>query len=41
MWVLVMILVGYGSNDNMLRVWVGGLGGFPFQLQNFLSETTI
>ena len=21
MWVLVMVLVGYGSNDNRLRVW--------------------
>ena len=41
MWVLVIVLVGYGSNDNMQRVWIGGLDGFPFLLQKFSLETTI
>ena len=40
MWVLVMVLVGYGSNGSRLRIWEGGWDGLPFQLQTFSSETT-
>ena len=37
--VLVMVLVGYKSDDNGLRVWEK-LDGLPFQLQISSSETT-
>ena len=39
MWVLVMVLVGYKSDDNRLRVWEK-LDGLPFQLQIPSSDTT-
>ena len=39
MWVLVMVLVGYKSDDDGLRVWEK-LYGLPFELQISPPETT-
>ena len=42
MWVLVMVLIGYGINDSKLRVWekVDWVDAFPFWLQASSSEAT-
>ena len=42
MWILVMELVGYGSNDSRLEVLKeGGLNNLLFRLQASLSETIL
>ena len=41
MWVLLMVLVGYGSNGNRLRAWENmDWVVLPFQFQASSSETT-
>ena len=40
MWVLVMVLVGYGSNVYVECMGEGGLNSIPFWLQASLLETS-